>query len=62
MTGELSAVSNIGPNTGHVWYAYRTRPEIPDLLPNTSGMLNSKNDFGRKIKNPSKWHPKIMKF
>jgi hypothetical protein len=37
MAAELSAVSNTGPDTRHVRYTYQTRPEIPDLLPDTSG-------------------------
>jgi hypothetical protein len=49
---ELSAVSNTGPDTGHVWYAYRTRPEIPDLLPDTSGMLDSTKRLWEKNRKP----------
>jgi hypothetical protein len=50
MTIKLSIVSNTRLDTGHIRYAYRTRPEIPDLLSDTSGMLDSTKRLGEKSK------------
>jgi hypothetical protein len=52
MTTELSTVSNTGPNTGHVRYAYRTRLEIPDLLPDTFGTLDNTKQLWEKNRKP----------
>jgi uncharacterized protein YbaR (Trm112 family) len=48
MAAEQSAISNTGLDTGHVRYAYRIRPEIPDLLLDTSGMLDSTKQLWEK--------------
>jgi flagellar biosynthesis GTPase FlhF len=56
---KLSAVSKY--RTRPVWY--RTRPEIPDSILDTSDMLDSTERLlEKKIKNPSKWWQKIMRF
>jgi hypothetical protein len=45
-------ISNTGPDTEHVWYAYQTRLEITDLLPDTSGILDNTKQLWKKNRKP----------